>query len=163
MDVLSIIEILGALALFAGGLGYLVQAFKGGSRVENKEITSSAEKLSSFWKEQVEGYQKVLEQKDARSAQRETEWNTKFTELTREVGTIKGQLVEKEKQAEHYLAILQNRDPETKQFMELMIKFAENQTTINGKMIGVLNDIHTMTKAEHDRDFKIEATVTKQS
>ncbi len=161
---LKIGAVMGTLGLFFGGLGYVIQKYKGGSKeekAENADLISSNDQIKQFYKEQNDELKDIIKAKDTAFAQREIEWNGKFNALTKEVGELKGQLTAENKQKEQYLAILQNRDPETKQFNEYMIKAVENQTEANRQIVKLLGEIHTMTKDEHDRDFQVTSIVTK--
>lgn len=160
-SIIIIIGSLGSLGLLAGGMGYLISQFKSGSSEQKKDVLSSASEATNFWKEQADSFKAMAVQEKEAAAIKDKDWNIKFTELSREVGEIKGQLFEKEKQAQQYLEILQNRDPEMKQFMQYMVQSVKDQTESQQKIVEVLNDIHVMTKAEHDRDLSITSTISK--
>lgn len=159
---LLILSLLGGLGLLAGGAGYLLQSYKGGSKKEKNEIVSSADQVSTFWKEQAEGYKAMAEKEKENAALKDAEWNKKFTELSREVGEINGKLAEKEKQASMYLDILNNRDPEMKKFMELMVKAATDQSKVNAETVRILGEIHTLITDEQAKQTKIVSTVTHE-
>lgn len=161
----TLLLIFGSIAgigVLAGGFGYLMSVVKKGSRQKDAELMTNAEQIANFYKEQTDQYKIIVSEKEAQWAVKEGEWNKRFTDLSREVGLIKGQLVEKEKQAKEYLDILQNRDPETKKFYELVISAIDNQNKVNAEITRVLKEIHTMTTLEHERDLKVIATVSKQ-
>ncbi len=154
-DILTIAaSVLVGTGLFIGGVGYFISAFKKGGRQEKTDVVSSAEQLTQFWKDQAEGYKIMGEKK-------EQEWNDKFQTLSREVGELRGQLTAEKTQNERLEKIFQNRDPETQEFMKVMLAFAENQNKTNVEIVRVLGEIHVMTKAEHEREFNISAHVTK--
>lgn len=147
-------EIIGSLALFAFGAGYLSSKFKSGTKEqksENTDLISSNDQIKQFYKDQNDDYKKIIAQQTA-----------DIHDLNRRVGEMKGQLEIVQAQNKEYLAILQNRNPEMDEFMKFMIKATENQAVSQKEMIRILGEIHIMTKAEHERDFKVEATVTKQ-
>lgn len=123
------------LGVFTGGLGYFVSQWRTGSN-----------SLTVFWKTQAEEYKSTMAEKDRINGE-------KFEQLNAKIGSIEGQLKEKEKQNKEYLEILQNRDPATQEFQKNMINTMERITN-------VLSDIHSMTKAEHDRDFTATTTTT---
>lgn len=144
--------LIGLGSFFFGG-GYLLSRWKGGTKEEQEEsrdLISSNDQIKEFYKNQNDDLKKI-----------NTELSNKIEILTREVGEIRGQLTAEIRQKEEYLKILQNRDPETKKFMEHMIKAVADQAETHREIVRVLGEIHTMSKAEHDRDFKVEATVTK--
>lgn len=149
--VLTIIGILGSIGLFAGGIGFLLSRFSKGRSEEKIDVISSADQLTSFWKEQVDGYKTVV-----------AELTEKIRVLTGEIGELRGQLQSEKKQTEMLERIFQNRDPETKKFMEHVMQSIKDQAQVNGEIVRILKEIHNMSKAEHERDFKVEATVTKQ-
>jgi hypothetical protein len=151
--------ILGSLAtlgIAAGGLGYLVSTFKKGEKVEKSDIVSSAEQLTQFWKDQADGYKTMMAEKDAKTAEQ-------INALSREVGELKGQLISESKQKAEYLAILQNRDPDTKNFNDYVMQSIKNQEGINNEIVRILKEIHTMSTEETKRELHIEGTVTKQA
>lgn len=159
----SIIEIVGGLGVFGAGFGYLISQFKKGSNEQKKEVISSADQLTTFWKEQAEGYKAMAQSEKEAATIKDKDWNDKFNALATEVGQIKGQLLEKEKQAAQYLEILQNRDPSTLEFQKLMVNAVTEQSEVNKQIVMLLKDIYAMAKDEHDRDFKITTTVTKDT
>ncbi len=148
-----IVWILGSLAglgLFFFGGGYLISKFKNGSKeeeAESRDLISSNDQIKEFYKQQNEDL-KVIN----------TELRSKIEGLTREVGEIKGQLNAETSQKKEYLAILQNRDPETKKFMELLVKAVEDQQVANKEMVELLGEIHGIVKAEQERDLKVVST-----
>lgn len=154
--ILYIITSLGSLGLVAGSIGYLVNSFRSGSKQEKGDVISSAEQLSQFWKDQAEGYKVMMEAKDIKNAEQ-------INKLTGEVGELKGQLNAETAQKKEYLAILQNRDPETKKFMEFMIEATTTQTAINKETISILKEIHQMITEERDKELHIDATLTKHN
>lgn len=146
MDTSPFILIVGSLAslgIVSGGVGYLLQSFRSGSS-----------SLSSFYKEQAEGYKVMMSEKDASN-------DAKFQKMTAEIGEIRGQLIEKEKQNKEYLDIINNRDPGTQKFQEFITQACLDQGEVNKQIINVLKEIHELAVAEHERDFSITATVTK--
>lgn len=151
---LFILGSIASLGIIAGGIGYLINTFRKGSKIERSDILSSAEQLAKFWQEQAQGYKTMMEEKDAK-------YTEKINTLTREVGELKGQLNAETNQKKEYLAILQNRDPETKKFYEYVMKAIENQETVNSEMIRVLKEIHTMTTEERNREMHVEGTIIK--
>ncbi len=151
--ILTVMGILTSLGLLAGGIGYLYSKLKSGAkeaRAESTDLVTSNDQIKQFYKEQNEDLKninKVL--------------SDKVETLTREVGEIRGQLNAETRQKEEYLLILKDKNPETKQFMEYMVQAVKDQTTVNTEIVRILGEIHAMAKAEHERDFKITATVTK--
>jgi hypothetical protein len=159
--ILTFVGILGALGLFAGGIGFLWTKIRGGSKeakTESTDLLTSNDQIKQFYKEQnddLKEINKVL--------------GEKVDALTREVGEIRGQLIAEKTQNERLEKIFQNRDPETKQFMEFMMQAVKDQSQVakdqsesHKEIVRVLGEIHTMSKMEHERDFSISATVTKQ-
>lgn len=143
-----------ASGVFLGGVGFAYEKiFKGRKEAKTDEV-SSADNLITFWKERAEEYRTALE------AHR-TETNSKLTELTRQIGELQGQLKSEATTKKEYLAILQGRDPETKKFMEYMMKATEDHDKAHGEIMKVLGEIHKMTKAEADRELHITSTVVK--
>lgn len=158
---LSIAAALGSAGLLIGGTGYVISIFKKGSKQKDSDVLSSADQLSSFWKEQVEGFKTIIAELTSKLEKQKDDHNIEMKKLIDELGQVKGQLNAETKAKSEYLDILQNRDPETKKFMEYMIKAVENQSSINAEIVRVLGEIHSMTKAENERDLKIDATIHK--
>lgn len=145
---------LGGLGVLFGGGGYLISKWKEGStkeQEESRDLISSNDQIKDFYKSQNDDLKSINKA-----------MGEKIEALTREVGEIRGQLNAESKQKAEYLAILQNRDPETKKFMELLTQAVKDQQVANKEMLTMLGEVYKMSKAEHDRDFKVEATVTKQ-
>lgn len=141
------------LGLFFFGGGYLISRYKGGSKeekAESRDLVSSNEQIKQFYKEQNEDYKQIIK-----------EQNLKIEGLTKEVGEIQGQLRAEKRQNDELKLIFQNRNPEMEEFMKFMVQATKDQAGTQKEMVRILGEIHTMSKAEHDRDFKVEATVTK--
>lgn len=141
------------LGVFFGGAGYLVSKYKGGSseeKAESADLISSNDQIKQFYKDQNDDLKTINQA-----------LSDKIEVLTREVGEIRGQLNAERKQKEEYYAILQNRDPETKKFMEYVIEACNTQAQVNKEVLEVLNKLHTLANDEQNRDLKVTATVTK--
>lgn len=144
------------LGVFAGGIGYLWNLFRGG-----------ADNQTEFWKKQAEGYKEMMKEKDAKTSD-------SINDLNRQVGELRGQLNEKTNQAKEYLDILQNRNPEMQKFMETLtavaqqsqqfmkenVVFQKEQAGIMEEIRAFMSNINTHLEAT-DKDLKIEATVSK--
>ncbi len=158
---LAFVGFVGALALLAGGIGVLKGAFSKKQVEEKSDVISSADQQTKFWKEQVEGFRDIIKELTAKMDKQKDDHTVEMKKLLTEMGEVRGQLKAESAQKTEYLAILQNRDPETKKFMEYMVQAVKNQTDSQQAIIKLLGEIHTMAKAEHERDFNITATVTK--
>lgn len=158
---LYIIGILASLGLFAFGAGYLWSQAKKGSRVEKSEVISSAEGSKVFWKEQSEDYKEMMRVKDEKNDATVKELTIQINALTREVGELRGQLNAEKTQNEKLEKIFQGRSPEMEEFMKFMIQATKDQAESHKKIVEVLEKVHTFAEMEHDRDFKITATVSK--
>lgn len=128
--ILTIVGIIGNIGLFAGGLGFLFSRFKKGNTEEKADVISSADQLVNFWKEQVEGFKEVIKELREKLDSQTKEFNVQLQAMGNELGQVKGQLEAEARQKKEYLAILENRDPATKQFMEHMVQATENQDKI---------------------------------
>lgn len=145
---------LGGVGIFAGGIGYLRSQYRKGGKEEKSEILTSSNEIVNFWKTTAENYQTIL-------ATKETAWNEKFQDLTKQVGELRGQLTAEKNQNERLEKIFQNRDPETQEFMKYMIKASANHDESHKEIMRVLGEIHTYAKQEHDREIHVEAQITK--
>lgn len=152
--ILIVVSIIASVGIFVGGIGYFVSLFRKGSKQEKSDVISSSQEVITFWKTQAENYQTIL-------AQKEKEWNEKFTGITREFGELKGKYDAEKAQTDRLEKIFQNRDPESQKFMELVISAIGNQNKVNTEVVRVLSEIHTLAKDEHDREIHVESTVTK--
>ncbi len=121
--------------------------FKRGSRNETGEIVD-------FYKKQATDYKEMLEVT-------RKEYTQKHEDLLAQVGALRGELNTEKRLREQYEAILKDKNPETEAFMKLMVQSVKDQSEVNKEIVGVLKEIHAMSKAEHERDFNISATVTK--
>lgn len=131
-----VLSSLASIGILAGGMGYLISSFRGGSN-----------KLTAFWKDQADGYKLMIAEKDRTN-------DDKFQALHKEIGELRGQLNAEQALNERLEKIFQNRNPEMDNFMKSM---SENMVEVSR----VLKEIHTMSKMEHERDFKVEATVSR--
>jgi hypothetical protein len=152
--ILTIVGAIGSVGILAGGFGFLFSKFRKGTMEEKTDIMSSADQLTNFWKEQITGFKDVIKELREKLEIQTKEFNTQLQVMGNELGQVRGQLEAEARQKKEYLAILENRDPATKQFMEYMVKSMENQDKM-------LQEIFKYAKLEHDRDFKVEAIVTK--
>jgi len=135
-------------AALGTAIGVSFAYFKQGSRHESGEIVEFYKKQSGDYKEMLETTRK--------------EYSAKHEELLKEVGIIRGELNTERQLRQQYEAILKDRNPETEAFMKLMVQSVKDQATVNQEIVEILKEIHAMSKAEHDRDFKIESKITKQ-
>lgn len=156
---LSIIAALTSVGILVGGIGYFVSIFKKGTKQKDTEVISSADQLSNFWKDQVDGFKEVIKELTAKIEKQKDDHNVEMKKILSELGEVRGRLGAEVKQKEEYLAILQNRDPETKKFMEYMIKAVENQSSVTAEIVRVLSEIHSMTKVDLDTDLKLESVL----
>ena len=143
--ILTVVGLLGSVGFLAGGIGFLISRFNKGKVEEKSDVISSADQLSSFWKEQVDGFKEVIKELTAKLEKQKDDHTIEMKKVLTELGEVRGQLTAESKQKGEYLAILQNRDPETQKFMEIMLKFVENQTNTNNEISRVLESIHTST------------------
>lgn len=148
------VSILISLGTLAGGVGYLWGKVKVGNKEvknESVDLIRDNDAIKQFYKEQnddLKEINKVL--------------GLKVESLIREVGELKGQLNAEMAQRKEYQLILENRDPETKKFMDHMVQSIRDHSETHKEIIRVLSEIHAMTKAEYRKDFTVESTITKQ-
>jgi hypothetical protein len=148
MNMQPYIIILGSLAslgIVSGGLGYLIGQFRTGT----KKAYSDSSEIITFYKTENQSLKDIMSEKDKSN-------DSKFQQLTSEIGEIRGQLIEKEKQNKQYLDILQNRDPDTQKFQTAMVDGMAKFATI-------LGEIHTLAIEEHNRDLSITSIVSKSN
>lgn len=161
----TIITIITGLGLFAGSMAFVIDKFFTRQKTDKGEEINSADTLTKFWKDQAEQYKVVLGEKETayllKIEKITTDFNEKFQDLKERFGNLKGQYEAEKSQRERVESILKDRNPETEAFMKLMIQAIKDQSDSHTEMVKILKEIHTMSKAEHDRDFKVETTVTK--
>lgn len=85
-----------------------------------------------YQSDQIEELKKLIGIKDEESKQASEQNRLRTEVLGREISSLQGQLIEKDKQAKEYLAILQNRDPKMEQLI--------------GQVAAALKDIHEFMK-----------------
>ena len=154
----TIAIILGGISAFGFAIGYFyVRIIQG-----KKSGIEDSSQITDFWKKRADDYKLMLDEKESAHIQRVKDLSEQVNNLTREVGELRGQLNSEKKQNDKLEQIFQNRDPETKEFMLLMIKAVADQNLINKEVVGILKEIHNMSKLEHERDFSVTSTITKQ-
>lgn len=152
----------GVLGLSAGNF---FTGFGKGSRGGSGE-------LIEFYKKEAADYKDMSAKKDIKHAEEikaiTADFNGKYHDLTQKFGELQGQYNAEKGMRERAEEILKDKNPETKAFMELVIKSCEDQGKVNEavtkamtKMGEILGEIHTMAKAEHDRDIQITSTISK--
>lgn len=146
--ILYVLGSLAAIGLCAGGLGFLISQYRSGYRKTNTEVVSSSTEIITFYKTENQSLKDIMGEKDKSN-------DEKFRQLTSEIGEIRGQLIEKEKQNKQYLDIINNRGPETEQFQS---------TILDGlaKLATIIGEIHTLAIQEHERELSITSTITKE-
>jgi cell shape-determining protein MreC len=152
--ILIIVASIASLGILVGGIGYFISVFRKGTRQEKNEVINSSQEVVNFWKSQAENLQLIGEKK-------EKDWNEKFQEMSRQLGAIQGQLSAEKAQNERLEKIFQNRDPEHQKFMEFVITAIGNQDSVNKEIVRILGDIHNLAVEEHNRETKVETTITK--
>lgn len=156
-------------------IGFIIYSLKKGGQ----EVVSSAGQLSTFWKEQSDGFKQMLVAKEDAwqklTAEKDAKTQATINSLSKEVGELRGQLDAKASQAKEYLEILQNRNPEMKEFMTTMLGVAQvSQTfmldnkTFQSKqgetmqqVLEFMQHINQHLVQEAGKDIKVEATVSK--
>jgi hypothetical protein len=159
---LTAIGALSGLGICAGGFGYLYKSFSKGAKEEKNDVITSADQIVDFWKQQVEGFREIIKELTGKMEKQKDDYNLQIKGLSNQLSEVRGQLSEKERQSKEYLEILQNRDPETKKFMEFMIQSIIDHTKTHKEIIRVLGEIHSMSTEEHNRNIKVVSTVTKE-
>lgn len=151
-------QVAAVLIIVVAGGGWVIRLFNKDGTQDKNDVVNSANTILQYWKTQAEEYKIVIDAKDKAHSEKvstlTTEFTKQITKLTGEVGELRGQLSAETNQKKEYLAILQNRDPETQKFMEFMVKAMENQDKI-------LSEIFKIVKAEENRELKITSTVVK--
>lgn len=136
-------------ATLGATFGVAFAYFRKGNRSESGEIIE-------FYKKQAGDYKEMLE------ATRK-EYTEKHEALIKEVGVIKGELNTERQLRQQYEAILKDKNPETEAFMKLMVQAVKDQGEVNKEVVSVLKDLHTMAKAEAEREIQIDthSSITK--
>jgi len=157
MTTMEIAQIAGgaviSLGIFAGGVGYLMQAYKKSGREERKDVTDSADTISEFWKKQAEELKLILQTKDtefnAQLAKTTKEFNEKIQDLVKQVGILTGQLTAEKAANDRFEKIFQGRNPEMEEFMKFMVQSAKESQETHEKIIEVLTDLHKTSSSNH--------------
>lgn len=145
----QIIGGIGSLGILALGIGYLWSQFIRGKKSGSKENIDAENTLVTYLKNQVEGFAKIVKEQDI-----------KFVALGKEIAALKATIDEKDKTIEKYLGILQNRNPELDTFIKESRIRQEHTLEIMTQIKDCMVNINTHMQ-KHEKDLKIEATVTK--
>lgn len=143
----TILQTIIAVGVVGLSIGTFFAQFSRGKRSESGEIID-------FYKKQAEEYKTILQTT-------RDEYTKKHEDLVKQVGELRGELNAERKLREQAESILKDRNPETQEFMKLLTNAVKDQSAVNKEVVGVLKEIHTMAKEEHERDFKITSTVSK--
>lgn len=152
--ILTVIGSIASLGILSGGAGYLVNSFKKGEKKDKADVINTSQEVINFWKSQAENFQTILSSK-------EKDWNQKFSDMSKELGQIQGQLASEKAQTERLEKIFQNRNPEQETFMKAVMLSIENQGNVNVEIVKLLGDIHKLAVDEHNRETKVETVITK--
>lgn len=157
--------LLAGLGIFVGSIAYVIEKYSKGRKDTKNEEVSSADTLKDFWKKQADDYKQALDE-ERRNNKAEIEkitsgFHIQFQDLKERFGVLKGQYEAEKTQREKAEEILKGRDPETKQFMETMLKATKDHDESHKKITEALNSLLSMAKEEKDRDIHISATVSK--
>lgn len=139
------LSLVGLVSFVVTGIGVWRGMYSKASKQQNTEVISSAETLTSFWKEQAEGYKVMM-------AEKETTWNSKFETLTRELGILQGQLTTTESQRAQLDAMLTDRDPQTQKFQTEVIKSLGEISIFMGSL--------NQHMEQQNHGFKVESVIT---
>lgn len=158
METRDLIELIlagsGAVALLAGGFGFVVYSYKKSGRQERKDVTETADTISNFWKSQAEKLEEILKHKDIEFNNKLTsvtkEFNEKIQALTEKIGVLTGQLSAEKLLNERLEKIFQNRSPEMEAFMKYMVDATEKHSETHDAMLKVLSDLHSTSSANHE-------------
>ncbi len=101
------IEIIGAIGVFSMGIGYIYTQFIVGKHSRVKDDLQTENDLTTYLKNQVNGYKEIAETQ-----------NKKIAEMDKEMSTFKAIIAEKDKTIEKYLEILQGRNPELEDILK---------------------------------------------
>lgn len=123
------LQIVLGICAIASSAGIAFAQFRKGARVESSD-------LITFYKKEADGYKDMMEKT-------RNEYTTKHEALLKEVGELRGQLISEKKQKELYEAILKDRNPETEQFMKLMVQSVTDQGVVNKEIVRMIGEIHT--------------------
>lgn len=145
MDWHDYLSLAALVSFVVTGIGVWRGMFSQASKQQNTEVITSAETLTSFWKEQAEGYKVMMAEKD-------TAWNSKFEVLTRELGVLQGQLAATESQRAQFEAILKDRNPETQKFQAEVIKSLGEISIFMGSL--------NQHMEQQNHGFKVESVIT---
>lgn len=145
-DYLKIIGLTTAIvAALAFVLAYFVVSFRKNKQEGTKDVISSAEQITRFWKERADDYSKVIETM-------KIEYDAKIQDLTRKLGELTGRFEAEKTQNERLEKIFQGRSPE----LENSLK--DISSTMNEIMV-FMHSINEHMKTSN-KDLKIEAVVS---
>jgi hypothetical protein len=96
--------------------------------------------ISQFWKDQVAGFKEMV-----------ADQNAKIAQLTADLNTVKGQLMEKDKQLQLFKDIVAMRDPETKEFQKIMIQSVADNAQYRKETSETFSAMLTFLKGTHEK------------
>lgn len=151
MEIPSAIEIIIGVGIIALGFGYVTSQFLVGRKGRTKDDIETENTLTTYLKNQIEGFKEIVEKQNNRIAGAE-----------KEISALRATLGEKDKIISRYLEILQNRNPEIDTFIKESKVRQEQQ-------MGIMNEIKVFMKnindhmVQQNKDLKIEATVSHKT
>lgn len=156
------IGIIISLGVLAFGFGYVYSQFKKGKNDRTKTDLETENSLTTYLKNQVEGFKQIAKEQDQ-----------KIADLGKEISAMRAVLDEKDKTIDKYLAILQNRNPELEQFMvkvsrtsDMAEEYITNAKSYNQQQTEILNEIRNSMRninvhmETQNKEMKIEGKIT---
>lgn len=151
-SLLQNIETVGIIVL---GAGYVYAQFFRGKNGRTKDEIDTENALVTYLKTQNEGFKAITKEQD-----------DKINAMSKEIAVFKATIAEKDSTIEKYLALLENRDPQLKNFMENMTATAKNSDAFMKGQVAIMGEIKNFMQAINahmEKEFKIESTITQKT
>lgn len=143
----AIAAVLAGFGGFVAMCGYAYGQFFTGKNQNTAEGVKTENEAIQLRQNQITELRDLVKDLTKKMEDNNTAHNVEMRALHTQLGEVRGQLLEKEKQAEAYLEILQNRSPELD---KILVEIKDFMHAINEHM------------KKEGRDLQIDATVTRK-
>lgn len=146
----SITLVIGGIGVLIAGLGYAYGQFFLGKKQNSAEDLQSQNEVIQLRQNQITELRDLVGDLKKKMESQDKQHNEEMRNLHTELGSVKGQLLEKERQNKEYLEILQNRSPVLD---KILVEIRDFMQSIN---------VHMQSQnLEQNKNLVVEATVTR--
>lgn len=146
----SITLVIGGIGVLIAGLGYAYGQFFSGKNQNKSESVQAESEVITLRQAQITELRDLVGDLKKKMEAQDKQHNEEMRNLHTELGSVKGQLIEKERQNKEYLEILQNRSPVLD---KILVEIRDFMQSIN---------VHMQSQnLEQNKNLVVEATVTR--